>query len=66
MAVAKILELTSRSSDSFDDAIETGISKAGESVEDIQSAWVKDQQVLLTDGSITGYQVTLKVTFLVH
>ena len=66
MAVAKILELTSRSSESFEDAVEMGIAKAGESVEDIQSAWVKDQQVLLREGSINEYQVTLKVTFLVH
>lgn len=66
MAVAKILELTARSSESFDDAIEMGIGKAAESVEDIQSAWVKDQQVMLSNGNISGYQVTLKVTFMVH
>lgn len=66
MAVAKILELTSRSSESFDDAIESGIEKAGESVDNIQSAWVKDQQVILSAGSINEYQVTLKLTFLVN
>ena len=66
MAVAKILELTSRSAESFDDAVEEGINKAGESVENIQSAWVKDQQVLLSAGEINEYQVTLKVTFLVN
>lgn len=66
LAVAKILELTSRSSESFDDAIESGIEKAGESVDNIQSAWVKDQQVILSAGSINEYQVTLKLTFLVN
>ncbi|HEX6219672.1 MAG TPA: dodecin family protein [Acidimicrobiia bacterium] len=66
MAVAKVLELTSRSSDSFEDAIESGIQKAGESVDDIQTAWVKDQQVILSGGEIDQYQVTLKVTFMVH
>lgn len=66
MAVAKVLELTSRSSDSFEDAIESGIQKAGESVDDIQTAWVKDQQVILAGGEIDQYQVTLKVTFMVH
>ena len=65
MAVAKILELTSRSSDSFDDAIRGGIAKAGESVHNIESAWVKDQTVLIDDESVDQYQVTLKVTFLV-
>lgn len=65
MAVAKIIELTSRSSESFEHAVNQGIKKAGESVENIQSAWVKDQQVLLSAGEINEYQVTLKVTFLV-
>jgi len=66
MAVAKVLELTSRSSDSFEDAIKTGIDKAVESVDDIQTAWVKDQQVILSGGEIDQYQVTLKVTFMVR
>lgn len=62
----QVLELTSRSSDSFDEAIEQGIAKAGESVENIQSAWVKDQQVKVADVNVSEYQVTLKVTFLVN
>ena len=66
MAVAKVLELTSRSSDSFEDAIKSGIDKAVESVDDIQTAWVKDQQVILSGGEIDQYQVTLKVTFMVR
>lgn len=66
MAVAKIIELTSRSPESFEHAVEEGIQKAGDSVENIQSAWVKDQQVLLSAGRINEYQVTLKITFLVN
>lgn len=65
MTVAKVLELTSRSSTSFDDAIEQGIDKAGESVHDIRSAWVKGQEVLVEDGGVSGYQVILKLTFLI-
>lgn len=65
MAVAKVIELISRSSSSFDDAISKGIESAGETVDQIQSAWVKDQQVMVSDGSINEYRVTLKVTFLV-
>lgn len=66
MAVAKIIELTSRSEQSFEDAVEQGLKKATDSVNDVQSAWVKDQQVLVTNGSISTYQVTLKVTFVVQ
>ncbi len=65
MAVAKVIELISRSPSSFDDAISKGVETAGETVDNIQSAWVKDQQVMVSEGSINEYRVTLKVTFLV-
>lgn len=66
MAVAKIIELTSRSDQSFEDAVEQGLQRATDSVNNVQSAWVKDQQVLVENGKISTYQVTLKVTFVVQ
>lgn len=66
MAVAKIIELTSRSNQSFEDAVEQGLQKATDSVNNVQSAWIKDQQVLVENGAISTYQVTLKVTFVVQ
>lgn len=66
MSVAKVLELTARSNTSFEDAIRLGIDKAKESVDNIEGAWVKEQKVICSDGAITGYQVDLKVTFLVN
>lgn len=65
MSVAKVLELTARSNKSFEDAIQQGVAKAGESVRNVQGAWVKEQKVELENGSISEYQVDLKVTFLV-
>lgn len=63
MAVAKIIEITAQSSESFEDAIRQGIAKASETVHKIEGAWVKEQKVVVTDGNITGYRVDLKVTF---
>jgi flavin-binding protein dodecin len=63
MAVAKIIEITAQSSESFEDAIRQGIDKAGETVHNIEGAWVKEQKVIIEDGNITGYRVDLKVTF---
>ncbi len=65
MSVAKVIEVTARSAESFAQAIEEGLTKAGESVHNIQNAWVKDQQVIVNNGNIAEYGVTLKVTFLV-
>lgn len=66
MSVAKVLELTARSNTSFEAAIREGIEKAKESVDNIEGAWVKEQKVICSDGEISGYQVDLKVTFLVN
>lgn len=63
MAVAKIIEITAQSNESFEDAIRQGIAKASETVHNIEGAWVKEQKVVVTDGNITGYRVDLKVTF---
>lgn len=65
MSVAKVLELTARSSESFEDAIKQGIAKATDSVRNVEGAWVKEQKVEVENGSITTFQVDLKVTFLV-
>lgn len=66
MTVAKITEITSSSSKSFDDAVESGISRASKTLKNIQSAWVADQRVKVSDGAITEYVVRLKVTFVLN
>lgn len=65
MSVAKNSEITAASSKSFEDAIRKGISKMAESVDNIEGAWVKEQKVVVKDGGIDEYRVTMKVTFIV-
>ena len=64
MTVAKIIEVISVSKTSFDDAIKQGVARAAETVSDVAGAWVKDQSVDVSNGKVTGYRVTLKITFL--
>ena len=63
MSVAKITEITSNSSKSFEDAVENGIERANKTLKNITSAWVADQTVSVKDGKITSYNVRMKVTF---
>ena len=63
-SVAKVIELTAESSESFEDAIQHGIAKATETVHGIRSAWVDGQQVKVQDGKVVAYRVDLKLTFL--
>jgi dodecin len=63
MSVAKVIEITSSSKKSFEDAIAQGISRASETIADIQGAWVQDQKVVVNKGKVTEYRVSMKVTF---
>ncbi len=63
MSVAKIVEISATSPNSFEDAIQDGITKAGKTLDDIRGAWVSEQKVTVENGKITEYRVDLKVTF---
>lgn len=63
MSVAKVIEIKASSNKSFDDAVAQGIARATDSLEDVSGAWIQDQQVSVSNGKITEYRVTLKVTF---
>ena len=66
MSIGKVIEVTAQSDKSFEDAIQEGIRRASKSVDGIQSAWIKEQKVDVSEGEVTGYRVDLKITFLVH
>ncbi|NLG01891.1 MAG: dodecin domain-containing protein [Lentisphaerae bacterium] len=63
MSVAKVIELTATSKTSFEDAIQQGVARASKTLKNVQGAWIKEQQVEVEDGKITGYRVNLMVTF---
>jgi dodecin len=66
MSVARITEIKSSSKISFDDAIKEGLKKTAKTIENLKSAWVGDQEVLVDDrGNITEFRVLLKITFVV-
>jgi flavin-binding protein dodecin len=63
MSVAKVIELTSTSEESFEDAINQGISRATKTLKNVEGAWIKEQKVMIRDGKINGYRVNLLITF---
>jgi flavin-binding protein dodecin len=66
MSVAKIIEISSSSKKSFEDAIEKGITRASKTIKHIAGAWVKEQSVAVENGKIVRYQVNLMVTFVLE
>jgi hypothetical protein len=63
MSVARVVEISATSPKSFEDAIVQGIARASETLRDVKSAWVKEQEAEVKDGKVIGYKVNLKVTF---
>ena len=63
MSVAKVIEITSTSAKSFEDAIEKGIARADKTLKNVEGAWIKEQKVIVTDGKINGFRVNMPVTF---
>ena len=63
MAVARVTEISSTSSQSFEDAVLQGVARATKTLRNVRGAWIKEQRVDIKDGKITEYQVNLMVTF---
>ena len=66
MSVAKITEIQSASTKSFEDAIQQGIARADKTLRNLTGAWIKSQKVVIDQGKIKEYRVLLKVTFLLQ
>lgn len=65
MSVARVTEIKSSSTKSFEDAVKNGISKAAKTIKGIKGAWVGEQEVVVSNGKVTEYRVLMKVTFIV-
>jgi flavin-binding protein dodecin len=64
MSTARITEIKTSSKVSFDDAIKTGLARASKTLENVRSAWISSQEVMVdNNGDITEYRVLMKVTF---
>ena len=63
MSVAKVIELNATSSKSFEDAIQQGVARAAKTLKNIEGAWIKEQQVVIKNGKVSGYRVNMLVTF---
>lgn len=65
MSIAKVTEISSTSTRSFEDAIQQGLARANKTLRNVRAAWIKEQRVRLDNGTINEYQVNLMVTFVI-
>ena len=67
MSIARVTEIKSSSTKSFEDAIKLGVARAHKTLTKVQSAWIENQEVMINSkGAITEYRVQMKVTFILE
>lgn len=66
MSVARVTEIIASSKKSFEDAVQVGVSRACKTLDQVSGAWVQDQKVVVKNGKIVEYRVSLKVTFILN
>jgi flavin-binding protein dodecin len=66
MSVARVTEITSTSTESFEDAINQGVARATQTLRQVKGAWIKDQRVEIDGNHITEYQVNMLITFVLE
>jgi len=63
-SVAKVIELTASSSKSIEDAVQSGIQRADDTLDQIEGAWIQDIKCVVKNGKIAEWRVNMKVTFI--
>lgn len=63
MAVMKVIEVLANSDKSWEDATKKAVKQASKSVNNIKSAFVQSQSVVVKDDEVTEFRVNLKITF---
>jgi len=66
MPVARVTEMSATSDQSFEDAINSAVSRATSTLRNVDSAWVKDMNVEIQDNRISAYKVNVAITFVLE
>lgn len=67
MTVARVTEIISSSSESFEDAVRQGVKRASKTLKNVRGAWVEGQKVECdAQGHVREFRVILKVSFVLE
>ena len=58
--------MSATSDQSFEDAINQGVNRATSTLRNVESAWIKDMNVMIENGNIAGYKVNMAITFVLE
>src|SRR5918993_1817800 len=65
-SVARVIELSATSEESFEDAINQGVERATSTLRKVESAGIKDMNVLIENNEVAAYKVNMAITFVLE
>ncbi|MBS0030724.1 dodecin family protein [Chitinophaga sp. 22321] len=63
MAIVKVIEVIASSEKGFEDAVNNAVVEVSKTIHNIDSVYVKDMKVHVSNSKITSYGVICKVSF---
>ncbi len=63
--IVKVIEVLAQSNESWEDAAQKAVTEASKSVRNIKSIYIKEKSAKVTDGKISKYRITAKISFVI-
>jgi hypothetical protein len=66
MSMLKVIEVLAESDRGWEDAAQSAVTQASESVREIKSIYIKDMEAIVQNGKIAKYRINAKISFLLE
>ena len=66
MAMLKVIEVLAESNKSWEDAAQTAVSHANNTLRNVRSIYVKNMEATVEDGKIKSYRINGKISFVLE
>jgi hypothetical protein len=63
MAMLKVIEVLAESRKSWEDAAQTAVTQASESLHGVKSIYIKDMEATVDNGKVTSFRINAKISF---
>jgi flavin-binding protein dodecin len=63
MSMVKVIELSSESPESWEDATRQAVERASRTIRNIRAVWVKEFEAVVDGNSLTQFRVNVKISF---
>jgi flavin-binding protein dodecin len=63
MSMVKVIELSSQSPESWEDATRQAVKRASRTIRNIRTVWVKEFEAVVDGNSLTQFRVNVKISF---